>query len=49
MPKKDKSENAGRVEFGTEFLEINHAKNVEIPFASRQKKDVGSKKTRKNN
>ncbi|MEQ2525962.1 hypothetical protein WMO40_04550 [Bacillaceae bacterium CLA-AA-H227] len=49
MPKKNEKDNASRVEFGTEFLEINHAKNVEIPFASRQKKDVGSKKTRKNN
>ncbi|WP_170209231.1 hypothetical protein [Robertmurraya kyonggiensis] len=47
MPKKDQKDNASRVEFGTEFLEINHTKNIEIPFASRQKKDVGGKNKRK--
>ncbi|MGG0719434.1 hypothetical protein ABE096_17900 [Robertmurraya massiliosenegalensis] len=41
---KKRAKDASRVEFGNEFGEVNAAKNYEVPFASREKKDVGSKK-----
>jgi hypothetical protein len=47
MGKKREVKDTARVEFGSEFGDLNAAKNFEVPFASRQKKDVGSKKTRK--
>ncbi len=41
---KKKEEAASRVEFGNEFGDLNAAKHHEIPFASKEKKDVSSKK-----
>ncbi|WP_019153033.1 hypothetical protein [Robertmurraya massiliosenegalensis] len=41
---KKKKKDASRVEFGNEFGDLNAAKNYEVPFASREKKDVGRKK-----
>lgn len=41
---KKKKQAASRVEFGNEFGDMNAAKQHEIPFASKEKKDVSSKK-----
>lgn len=37
---KKKKQAASRVEFGNEFGDMNAAKQHEIPFASKEKKDV---------